>query len=66
LLGNAVHAEVVVVGNPNLSISSLDAGTCKRIWLGRQKHLAAGAQIRPVDQAASSPVRDEFYLKLLD
>ncbi len=66
MLGHAAHAEVVVVGNSNLPVDSLDPDLCKRIWLGQMKHLSTGAPVRPVDQAVSSSVRDEFYLKLLD
>jgi ABC-type phosphate transport system substrate-binding protein len=66
LAAGDAQAEIVVVGNPNLPVSALDPATCKRIWLGQQKHIDSGITIRPVDQAVSTPARDEFYLKLLD
>ncbi len=66
LLGRSALADIVVVGNNGLPISTIDIQVCKNIWLGKQKHLDGGAPVHPVDQAVSSSVRDEFYLKLLD
>lgn len=61
-----VSAEVVVIGHPSLPVSELELQKVKDIWLGKIKHLADSAPVRPVDQNPGSKARDDFYMKLLD
>lgn len=62
----AVQAEVLVIGNSSLPVKELELQKVRDIWLGKTKHLADGVPVRPIDQSASSRVRDDFYLKSLD
>ena len=62
----AAQAEVAVIGHPSLPVNELELQKVRDIWLGKLKHINESALVRPVDQGASSRVRDEFYLKSLD
>lgn len=52
------HADVVVVVSAKSSASKLTKDQVADIFLGRSTSLV------PLDQAAGSPVRDEFYTKV--
>jgi ABC-type phosphate transport system substrate-binding protein len=54
----AAHADVVVVVSAKSSASKLTKDQVADIFLGRSTSLV------PLDQAAGSPVRDEFYTKV--
>ena len=60
------RAELVVIGHPSLPVNELDLQKVKDIWLGKVKHLASNAPVRPIDQGPGSKVRDDFYMKSLD
>lgn len=68
LSGMATHAlaEVVVISHRGLPVSTLDLQNVRDIWLGKTKHIADSAVVQPVDQSATSRVRDEFYMKTLE
>lgn len=59
-------AEVVVISHRGLPVSTLDLQNVRDIWLGKTKHLADSAVVRPIDQSTSSRIRDEFYMKALE
>ena len=51
LLPSSVFADIVVIANPNLSVSSLSSSELTNIYLGKTKFLSnGGAKIIPVDQ----------------
>ncbi len=66
LLCGGVRAEIVVIGHPSLPVNELNLQKVKDIWLGRIKHLADNAPVRPIDQASGNKLRDDFYIKSLD
>ena len=55
---SAAHADVVVVVSAKSSASKFTKEQVADIFLGRSTSLV------PLDQAAGSPVRDEFYSKV--
>ena len=55
---SAAHADVVVVVSAKSSASKLTKEQVADIFLGRSTSMV------PLDQAAGSPVRDEFYTKV--
>ncbi|HEY5994675.1 MAG TPA: phosphate ABC transporter substrate-binding protein [Gallionellaceae bacterium] len=54
---------LVVVGN-NSAVGSLDKTQVRNIFLGRVSSFPGGQTATPVDQPESSPLRDEFYVKV--
>lgn len=64
LLPFSLRADVlVVVGahSPSISLSRDQVGN---LFLGRIVALPGGGVATPIDQSVSSPLRDEFYLKV--
>jgi len=57
----ASFAELVVIANRDLPISSLTQEEIYRIYLGKTKFLSNGVKVIPVDQQSGSPSRDKFY-----
>ncbi len=55
---SAAHADVVVVVSAKSSAAKLTKDQVADIFLGRSTSLV------PLDQAAGSPIRDEFYSKV--
>lgn len=58
-------AEVVVIGNPQLDVSSLSVQMVADLYLGRAVQLSTGQRVEVVDLPPGHPVRDEFYLRIL-
>ncbi len=60
----SLHAEVAVVtgaGNPAITLSKDQVSD---VFLGNVTSLPDGSSVVPVDQPESSPLRNEFYLKV--
>ncbi|MDP9084359.1 MAG: phosphate ABC transporter substrate-binding protein [Pseudomonadota bacterium] len=63
-LGSAVgQADVVAVVSARSAITSLSKNEVADIFLGKTNRFPGGETVMPIDQAESSPLRDEFYLK---
>lgn len=60
----SAHADVVVVVSAKSSASKLTKEQVADIFLGRSTSLPGAGQAVPLDQAAGSPVRDQFYTKV--
>ena len=58
------HADVVVVVSAKSSAGKLTKEQVADIFLGRSTSLPGAGQAVPLDLAAGSPVRDEFYSKV--
>ncbi|MBH0004365.1 phosphate ABC transporter substrate-binding protein [Pseudoalteromonas sp. SWYJZ12] len=58
-----VFAEVAVIINPS-NVSSVDADTIKKIYLGKSKSFSNGDKVNPVNQDGTS-VADEFNDKVV-
>jgi ABC-type phosphate transport system substrate-binding protein len=58
-------AELVVIANPNLPVTSLSREQISRIYLGKMKFLANGAKVIPLDQSPGSPTRTVFYADVM-
>ena len=59
----AAAEEIVVIVNPRNATVSVTADQVAQIFLGKTTALAGGGNASPVDQAAGSPLRDDFYQK---
>ncbi|ARU55355.1 MAG: phosphate ABC transporter substrate-binding protein [Pseudomonadales bacterium] len=57
--------EVVVVVNPNSSISELDDKWLSAIFLGKKKKYPDGSLAVPVEQETGTPARDKFNEKVI-
>jgi ABC-type phosphate transport system substrate-binding protein len=63
-LGSAVgQADVVVVVSAQSAITSLSKNEVADIFLGKTSRFPGGQAVIPIDQAESTPMRDEFYVK---
>jgi ABC-type phosphate transport system substrate-binding protein len=61
----AAAADVVVIGNPQLDISSISVQMVADLYLGRAVQLNTGQRVEVVDLPPGHPVRDEFYSGIL-
>lgn len=66
LLSAAVIAEPVVVVNARSGINQLSQDEVINIFLGRYRRLPNGLTAVPVDQPENSPLRREFYRRLVN
>lgn len=58
-------ADLVVITNRNLPISSLSQEDISRIYLGKIKFLPNGVKVIPIDQQSGSPTREKFYANVI-
>ena len=65
-LGSAVNAEPVVVVSAASSLRQLSQDEVVNIFLGRYRRLPNGDTALPIDQPESSPVRADFYRRLVN
>jgi ABC-type phosphate transport system substrate-binding protein len=57
-------ADVVVVVSAKSAAAGLNAEQVSQIFLGKASNFPSGGAAVPVDQAESSPLREEFYTKV--
>src|SRR5215469_10971873 len=61
----AVRAQsLVVIVNPSIGVQHLSRHEVLDIFLGRYRTFPSGSSALPIDLAANSPARKEFYLLL--
>lgn len=58
-------AEIVVIANKQMPISSLSQQEIYRIYMGKMKFLPNGVKVIPVDQQPGSAAREQFYAKII-
>ncbi len=58
-------ADLVVITNKDMPISSLSQEEVNRIYLGKTKFLSNGVKVIPVDQQSGSAARDKFYTNVI-
>ncbi len=62
---NAAYADVVVIVSAKSPITSLSADQVSKIFLGKSSTFPNHKPAYPIDQQLGSPVRDEFYEKVV-
>lgn len=65
LFATAARAELVVAVDTRLGITRLSREEVVNIFLGRYRKLPSGQAAMPIDQPTSSPLRKEFYRRLV-
>jgi len=60
----AARADIVVVVSAKSSVAKLTKDQVADVFLGKSTSLPGASQAVPLDQAAGSKVRDEFYTKV--
>lgn len=58
------RAEIVVIGNSRLGVSSLSPQMVNDLYLGRAVQLSTGQRVEVVDLPAGHPAQEEFYAML--
>jgi ABC-type phosphate transport system substrate-binding protein len=66
LLSQIVCAEPVVVVNAHSGVAQLSQDEVINIFLGRYRRFPGGAAATPIDQPEGSPLRSEFYRRLVN
>ncbi len=61
----ALAAEFVLVANPSVSAAAISRAEASRMFLRLQTAWPEGGNVKPVDQAKTSPVRDAFSREVL-
>lgn len=64
-IAGSVSAEIAVIANPGVAVSSLDDAQLKRIFLGKETSFPSGGKVELSDQQEGSAVRDLFYDKAI-
>ncbi|MDP2828635.1 MAG: hypothetical protein Q8O37_08515 [Sulfuricellaceae bacterium] len=59
-------AELVVVANASSGVERLSRDEVINIFLGRYRQLPSGIAALPIDQPSGSPVKAQFYRKLVN
>jgi ABC-type phosphate transport system substrate-binding protein len=59
------HADVVVIVSAKSRITSIKAEQAARIFLGKTSTFPDNGTAVPIDQAEGSPIREEFYSKVV-
>ena len=59
-------ADVVVIVNPNSSVSEIDDTWLGAIFLGKRKDFPDGSSAVPVEQKPGTSARDEFNEKIIN
>lgn len=59
-------ADIVVIANRDLPVTSLSREEIYRIYLGKTKFLPNGSKVVPIDQQSGSPTRERFYSDLVN
>ncbi len=65
LATGAVHAEVVVIAHPDTPVKQIDSGQAAQIFLKQAQTWPDGRPIAPVDIKDGSPLRSEFYTRIV-
>jgi ABC-type phosphate transport system substrate-binding protein len=65
ILSASAQAELVVVMSPSVKAVSLSREQVADVFLGRATFLPGIGSTVPLDQQESSPLREEFYLKIV-
>lgn len=58
-------AEIAVIANPDMPVTSMSREEINRIYLGKMKFLPSGAKVTPVDQRPGASARSEFYANVM-
>lgn len=61
----SAKADVVVVVSANSPVTRLTADQTAKIFLGKVDHFPTEGIAIPIDQTEGSPIRDEFYSKVV-
>ncbi|MCS5711659.1 hypothetical protein [Candidatus Berkiella aquae] len=61
----AVQAEIVVISNHQLPVTSLSRDEVYRIYLGKTKFLPNGTKVIPIDQKMGAVSRCQFYKSII-
>ena len=65
MVAASAHADVVVIVSAKSHITSLTAEQTAKIFLGKASSFPDNGDAIPVDQVEGSPIRDEFYSKVV-
>jgi ABC-type phosphate transport system substrate-binding protein len=64
-ISTIAQADVVVIVSAKSPVTKLTAEETARIFLGKVNNFPEGGDAVPIDQAVGSPIRDEFYTKIV-
>ena len=65
MFAESAHADVVVIVSAKSSINRLTSEQAARIFLGKTSTFPDNGDAIPIDQAEGSPIREEFYTKVV-
>jgi ABC-type phosphate transport system substrate-binding protein len=65
MISAGAHADVVVIVSAKSRITDITAEQTARIFLGKISTFPNNGNAVPIDQAEGSPVREEFYSKVV-
>lgn len=66
LMPHGSLAEILVVTNANSSLTTLSKNQISDVFLGKVVSLPDGSSPTLIDQPDSSPLREEFYMKVMN
>ncbi len=63
---SAIAADIAVIVNPHNETGSMTRRQVVDLYMGRDRNFPDGDASLPIDQAATSPVRKQFYRQLVN
>lgn len=64
-VSNTAFADLAIISHPNYDGGELDAQNVKKLFLGERKSFPNGLKATPINHAAGSPDRNEFFTSVL-
>jgi ABC-type phosphate transport system substrate-binding protein len=65
MISTSAHADVVVIVSAKSHVTGIKAEQAARIFLGKTSTFPDNGDAVPIDQAEGSPIREEFYSKVV-
>ena len=65
MLASVSQAEIAIIVNNSVSVSSISADVAVNIFLGKVNELPGGIRMVPIDQEDGQKARTEFYNKVI-
>lgn len=64
-ISSSAYADLAIIGHPDVDTGELDTLNVKRLFLGDRKAFPSGIHATPINHAAGSPDRKEFFTSVL-
>lgn len=64
-INSAAYADLAIIGHPDSDVGALDVQKVRNLFLGERKSFPNGLHATPVNHAAGSPDRKDFFASIM-